>query len=152
MAIQCNMSAGIRPQCFFYSLDRYAPLAMTKGTKWIIPQSLTTPALRATPPMEGNFACNGNAPMPTAPHQAPRKQSLRGWLFVGAGGVAQSATGGGVIRATSHEQPVTKTGRAPRFYISFPIATAVSHMRFENPHSLSYHAVTCTNFSPNTLV
>ena len=27
------MSAGERPQCFFYLLDRHAPLAMTKGTK-----------------------------------------------------------------------------------------------------------------------
>ena len=27
-----NMSAGIRPQCFFYLLDRHAPLAMTKGS------------------------------------------------------------------------------------------------------------------------
>ena len=48
------------PAVLFYSLDRHAPLAMTKGTKWIIPQSLTTPALRATPPMEGNSARNGN--------------------------------------------------------------------------------------------
>ena len=28
---------------------------MTKGSKYPIPQSLTTPALRATPPMEGNL-------------------------------------------------------------------------------------------------
>ena len=35
-----NMSAGIRPQGFFYLLDRHAPLAMTKGSKCIIPQSL----------------------------------------------------------------------------------------------------------------
>ena len=39
-----------------------------------------------------------------------------------------------------------------RYLINLPIATAVSHMRFEKPHSLSYHAVTCANFSPNTLV
>ena len=51
---------GHSPAVLFYLLDRHAPLAMTKGTKWIIPQSLTTPALRATPPMEGNSARNGN--------------------------------------------------------------------------------------------
>ena len=28
------------------------------------------------------------------------------------------------------------------FYNTFPITTAVSHIRFEKPHSLSYHAVT----------
>ena len=39
--------------------------------------------------------------MPTAPHRAPRKQSLRGWLFVGAGGVAHSATGGGANTSTT---------------------------------------------------
>ena len=30
---------------FFYLLDRHASLAMTKGIKWLIPQSLTTPGL-----------------------------------------------------------------------------------------------------------
>ena len=35
---------------------------MTKGTKWIIPQSLTTPALRATPPMEGNLVRSHRGP------------------------------------------------------------------------------------------
>ena len=43
-------------------------------------------------------------------------------------------------------------GRSFYYLISFPIATAVSHMRFEKPHSLSYHAVTCTNLSPSTFV
>ena len=50
-----NMSAGIRPQCFFYLLDRHAPLAMTKGTKWIIPQSLTTPAASHHPSNGGEL-------------------------------------------------------------------------------------------------
>ena len=36
---------GQTPAVLFYSLDRHAPLAMTKGTKWLIPQSLTTPGL-----------------------------------------------------------------------------------------------------------
>jgi len=30
-------------------------------------------------------------------------------------------------------------------YSSFPIATAVSDMRLEKPHSLSYHAITRTS-------
>ena len=34
---------GHSPAVLFYLLDRHAPLAMTKGTKWIIPYSLTTP-------------------------------------------------------------------------------------------------------------
>ena len=37
------MSAGIRPQCFFYLLDRHALLAMTMGSKCVFLNSLTTP-------------------------------------------------------------------------------------------------------------
>ena len=51
-----NMSAGIRPQCFFYLLDRHAPLAMTKGTKWITPHSLTTPAASRHPSNGGELS------------------------------------------------------------------------------------------------
>ena len=36
--------------------------------------------------------------------------------------------------------------------ISFPIATAVSAMRFEKPHSLSYQAITRTSVPFITLV
>ena len=36
---------GQTPAVLLYLLDRHAPLAMTKGTKWLIPQSLTTPGL-----------------------------------------------------------------------------------------------------------
>src|SRR5436305_14670894 len=35
--------------------------------------------------------------------------------------------------------------RLSRIQISFPIATAVSAMRLEKPHSLSYHAITRTS-------
>ena len=38
------------------------------------------------------------------------------------------------------------------FYSSFPIATAVSAMRFEKPHSLSYHDITRTSVPFTTLV
>src|SRR6202171_2108666 len=37
-------------------------------------------------------------------------------------------------------------------YSSFPIATAVSAMRLEKPHSLSYHAITRTSVPFCTLV
>ena len=37
-------------------------------------------------------------------------------------------------------------------YSSFPIATAVSAMRLEKPHSLSYHAITRTSVPFSTLV
>jgi len=33
---------------------------MTKGTKYLIPQSLTTPSRWDTPPMEGNLDRDGN--------------------------------------------------------------------------------------------
>ena len=49
-------ACGHSPAVLFYLLDRHAPLAMTKGTKWTIPQSLTTPAAsRPPPPMERNL-------------------------------------------------------------------------------------------------
>src|ERR1700733_6517694 len=38
------------------------------------------------------------------------------------------------------------------FYSSFPIATAVSAMRFEKPHSLSYQDITRTSVPFCTLV
>ena len=41
------------PAVLFYLLDRHAPLAMTKVSKWITPYSLPTPppvARGATPP------------------------------------------------------------------------------------------------------
>ena len=50
-----NMSAGIRPQGFFYLLDRHAPLAMTKGNKCIIPQSLCHS--RARGPRKHEYVC-----------------------------------------------------------------------------------------------
>ena len=42
--------------------------------------------------------------------------------------------------------------RRERFQISLPIATAVSAMRLEKPHSLSYHDITRTNVPSITLV
>ena len=44
----------------FYLLDRHAPLAMTKGSKYLIPHSLTTPPCGPSPPMEGNLDRDGN--------------------------------------------------------------------------------------------
>ena len=46
----------------------------------------------------------------------------------------------------------TASGTTRRTYSSFPIATAVSDMRFEKPHSLSYHAITRTSVPFCTLV
>src|SRR5205807_70879 len=53
--------------------------------------------------------------------------------------------------------PSRRASRAPqddgsRFQISFPIATAVSIMRLEKPHSLSYHDSTATRLPSMTLV
>ena len=50
-------------------------------------------AEQSSPLRRGGTKCRGGL-TPTAPHRAPRKQSLRGWIL-GAGGVARSATGGG---------------------------------------------------------
>ena len=47
---------GHSPAVLFYSLDRHAPLAMTKGTKWLIPQSLTTPAASRHPSNGGELS------------------------------------------------------------------------------------------------
>ena len=43
------------PAVLFYLLDRHASLAMTKGTKWIIPHSLTTPAASRHPSNGGEL-------------------------------------------------------------------------------------------------
>ena len=42
--------------------------------------------------------------------------------------------------------------RSDDLQTSLPIATAVSTMRFEKPHSLSYHDITRTNVPSITLV
>ena len=61
------MSAGGTPAVLFYLLDRHASLAMTRGSKCGFLNSLTTPALRATPPMEGNwFRDEAKAKFPSA--------------------------------------------------------------------------------------
>jgi hypothetical protein len=41
--------------------------------------------------------------------------------------------------------PGTRPGMTKMIYSSFPIATAVSPMRLEKPHSLSYQASTRTS-------
>ena len=46
---------GRSPAVLFYLLDRHALLAMTRGSKGVFLNSLTTPTLRVTPPMEGNL-------------------------------------------------------------------------------------------------
>src|SRR5215467_11686565 len=57
-----------------------------------------------------------------------------------------------------HDQPIYDpdhdTGLLPPVgaQISFPIATAVSTMRLEKPHSLSYHDKTATNVPSITFV
>ena len=61
-----------------------------------------------------------------------------------------------------HDQPISKIapgipiqfGRSTALspYSSFPIATAVSAMRFEKPHSLSYQDITRTSVPFCTLV
>ena len=65
---------GHPPAVLFYLLDRHAPLAMTKGTKWIIPQSLTTPAASRHPsnggelgtlPSRSKFPSRGKFPFTT---------------------------------------------------------------------------------------
>ena len=45
-----------------------------------------------------------------------------------------------------------RSGARHRPQMSLPIATAVSAMRFEKPHSLSYHESTRTNVPSETLV
>ena len=46
---------GHSPAVLFYLLDRHAPLAMTKGTKWLILHSLTTPAASRHPSNGGEL-------------------------------------------------------------------------------------------------
>ena len=41
------MSEGVRPQCFFYLLDRHALLAMTIGTKCVFLNALPPPPQNA---------------------------------------------------------------------------------------------------------
>ena len=51
------LRANARSAFLFTGSPRsFHSLAMTKGTKWIIPQSLTTPSRWDTPPTEGNLA------------------------------------------------------------------------------------------------
>ena len=52
LSYDCNpvqYVCGRMPAVLFYLLDRHAPFAMTKGSKWLIPQSLTTPAASRHP-------------------------------------------------------------------------------------------------------
>ena len=63
-----NMSAGIRPQGFFYLLDRHAPLAMTKVSKCIIPQSLCHSRLRGN---DKGLSTQSQTLLPPRPVGAP---------------------------------------------------------------------------------
>ena len=56
----------------------------------------------------------------------------------------------GVVERT--ETVLHRVISADADYTSFPIATAVSAMRFENPHSLSYHDMTRTRVPSSTFV
>ena len=56
------------------------------------------------------------------------------------------------INRTAPGMPIQAGRVIERPYSSFPIATAVSAMRFEKPHSLSYQAITRTSVPFCTLV
>ena len=88
-------ACGHPPAVLFYLLDRHAPLAMTKGTKWIIPQSLTTPAASRHPSNGGElgtfpprpkspFTTDGAAPSTVAEQSSSSsggvaRASVPGW-------------------------------------------------------------------------
>ena len=111
-----NMSAGGCPQCFFYLLDRHASLAMTKGTKRLIPQSLTTPAASRHPSNGGElsmFPSRSKLPFTTDGTATPVLSRNKVPL---CGGVARSA---GVVyhpklrrRVVYHELRVTSNSTA----------------------------------------
>ena len=92
------MSAGKRPQCFFYLLDRHASLAMTKGTKCLILHSLTTPAASRHP-------SNGGELSPQRQHN--KFPSAEGWHASACrGGLSPVASAkGGLSRVTSNKYP-----------------------------------------------
>ena len=109
------LRANARSAFLFTGSPRsFHSLAMTKGTKCPIPHYLTTPALRATPPMEGNSARDGNVTSSSS-----------------SGGGADAV--GGVVcfqkirqRMIYHPKPwrrvklksrVNKTGLSPRFLL-----------------------------------
>jgi hypothetical protein len=54
--------------------------------------------------------------------------------------------------AAQHEDTLHRVRDMRLIYSSFPIATAVSPMRLEKPHSLSYQAITRTSVPFCTLV
>ena len=56
---------GRMPAVLFYLLDRHALLAMTMGSKCIFLKSLTTPALRATPPQRGTYSATERTKFPS---------------------------------------------------------------------------------------
>ena len=64
----------------------------------------------------------------------------------------------GLIERAKPGHLIVRRGVSPARFVrvepqtSFPMATAVSTMRFENPHSLSYHDMTRTKFPSITLV
>ena len=66
----------------------------------------------------------------------------------------------GTLRSTARERACpdvgliegAEGGHARLRQMSFAMATAVSAMRFEKPHSLSYHAMTRTSVPSMTLV
>ena len=56
---------GRMPAVLFYLLDRHALLAMTRGSKCVFLNSLTTPALRATPPQRGTYSATERTKFPS---------------------------------------------------------------------------------------
>ena len=108
------LRANARSAFLFTGSPRsFHSLAMTKGSKYPIPQSLTTPALRATPPMEGNSARDGNVT------SSPLR---RGADAVGGVVCFQKIRQRMIYhpkpwRRVKHKSRVNKTGHSPRFLL-----------------------------------
>jgi len=81
------------------------------------------------------------------PGSSPRLPSPRDWTFV-------PCLNAYAMNAISRMMPGTpiQCGSITPPYSSLPIATAVSAMRLEKPHSLSYHDITRTSVPSITLV
>src|SRR6202161_2042541 len=63
-----------------------------------------------------------------------------------------SLSAGSSISSSSYNTSTTRASTDCHIQASLPIATAVSTMRLEKPHSLSYHDITRTSVPSSTLV
>ena len=119
-------ACGHSPAVLFYLLDRHAPLAMTKGTKWIIPYSLTTPGF-AHPSNGGELGAFPPRPAPPCGRiwlltlVPPRNKfpSAEGWHevpgwsnahrpFCGGGGARPARRGGGELSPEAQAKGKTR--------------------------------------------